>query len=91
MSLIAKNPHIEAPVIMDFDDKGRILVVEMRGYMPNLEGIGEEEPNGRITIIEDLDRDGKVDHFKGYMDGLVLPRAIAHVYWGLLYTDGPAL
>ncbi len=91
LSLVAADPHLEAPVTMDFDDQGRIWVVEMRGYMPNLEGIGEEEPNGRITILEDLDRDGKIDHSKVFMDGLVLPRAIAHVYGGLLYTDGPAL
>lgn len=91
LSVVAANPHFEAPVTMDFDDKGRIWVVEMRGYMPNLEGIGEDEPNGRITILEDLDHDGRVDHSKVFMDGLVLPRALAHVYGGLLYTDGPAL
>lgn len=91
LSLVASNPHFEAPVSMDFDDQGRIWVVEMRGYMPNLEGIGEEVPNGRITILEDLDKDGRVDHSKVFLDGLVLPRALAHVYGGLLYTDGPAL
>ncbi len=91
LSLVASEPHFTAPVTMDFDDQGRIWVVEMKGYMPNLEGIGEEEPNGRITILEDLDHDGRVDHSKVFMDGLVLPRAIAHVYGGLLYTDGPAL
>ncbi|SOE23177.1 Cytochrome C oxidase, cbb3-type, subunit III [Spirosomataceae bacterium TFI 002] len=91
LSLIAANPHIEAPVTMDFDNEGRMWVVEMRGYMPNIEGIGEEEPNGRITILEDRDKDGRIDHTKVFMDGLVLPRAIAHVYGGLLYTDGPAL
>jgi hypothetical protein len=41
---------------MDFDNKGRMWVVEMIGYMPNLEGIGEDEPNGRISILEDLDK-----------------------------------
>ncbi|MFT5886974.1 MAG: mono/diheme cytochrome c family protein [Arcticibacterium sp.] len=91
LSLVASEPHFSAPVTMDFDDKGRIWVVEMKGYMPNLEGIGEEEPNGRITILEDLNGDGRVDHSKVFLDGLVLPRGIAHVYGGLLYTDGPAL
>ncbi len=91
LSVVASDPHFEAPVTMDFDDKGRMWVVEMRGYMPNLEGIGEEEPNGRITILEDLDKDGLVDHSKVFLEGLVLPRAIAHAYGGLLYTDGPAL
>ncbi|AWW00433.1 DUF7133 domain-containing protein [Arcticibacterium luteifluviistationis] len=91
LSLVAAEPHFSAPVTMDFDNQGRIWVVEMVGYMPNIEGTGEEEPNGRITILEDLDKDGRVDHSKVFLDGLVLPRAIAHAYGGLLYTDGPAL
>ena len=91
LSIIASEPFLKAPVSMDFDDKGRMWVVEMIGYMPNLEGIGEEEPTGRIAILEDLDKDGVVDHAKVFLDKLVLPRALAHVYGGLLYTDGPKL
>lgn len=59
---------------MDFDNKGRMWVVEMIGYMPNLGGSGEEEPNGRISILEDLDKDGVIDHSKVFLDKLVLPR-----------------
>ncbi len=91
LSLIASEPFLKAPVTMDFDNKGRMWVVEMIGYMPNLEGIGEEEPNGKISILEDLDKDGVVDHKKVFLDKLVLPRALAHVYGGLLYVDGPKL
>jgi putative membrane-bound dehydrogenase-like protein len=91
LSLLASEPFLKAPVSMDFDDKGRMWVVEMIGYMPNLEGIGEEEPSGRISILEDLDKDGVIDHAKVFLDKLVLPRALAHVYGGLLYVDGPKL
>lgn len=91
LSIVALEPFLKAPVSMDFDNKGRMWVVEMIGYMPNLEGIGEEEPNGRISILEDLDKDGVVDHAKVFLDKLVLPRALAHVYGGLLYVDGPQL
>lgn len=91
LSLIASESFLKAPVSIDFDNKGRIWTVEMIGYMPNLEGIGEEEPNGKISILEDLDKDGVVDHTKVFLDKLVLPRAIAHVYGGLLYVDGPKL
>lgn len=88
---ICSEPFIEAPVTMDFDNKGRIWVVEMRGYMQNLEGTGEEMPNGRITILEDFDKDGITDHAKVFMENLILPRAIAHVYGGLLYAEPPKL
>jgi mono/diheme cytochrome c family protein len=91
LSVIASESLLKAPVSMDFDNKGRMWVVEMIGYMPNLEGIGEDEQNGRITILEDLDKDGIIDHSKVFLDKLVLPRALAHVYGGLLYSDGPKL
>ncbi len=91
LRMIASEPFLTAPVSMDFDSKGRMWVVEMNGYMPNLEGIGEETPNGRITILEDFDKDGVTDHTKVFLDKLVLPRALAHVYGGLLYTNGSEL
>jgi mono/diheme cytochrome c family protein len=91
LNVIASESLLRAPVSLDFDDKGRMWVVEMIGYMPNLEGIGEEEPNGRISILEDLDKDGVADHAKMFLDKLILPRALAHVYGGLLYVDGPKL
>ncbi len=91
LSVIASESLLKAPVSVDFDNKGRMWIVEMIGYMPNLEGIGEDEPNGRIAILEDRDKDGVIDHSKTFLDKLVLPRALAHVYGGLLYTDGPKL
>lgn len=91
LKLAASEPLIEAPVMLDFDNKGRMWVLEMRGFMPNVQGAGEELPNGRITILEDLDDDGVADHAKVFLDSLVLPRAIAHVYGGLLYAEPPNL
>jgi len=91
IQLAAAEPLIEAPVTIDFDNEGRMWVVEMRGYMPNLNGAGEDEPNGRISIVEDLDGDGVADHVTPFLDSLVLPRAIAHVYGGLLYAVPPNL
>ncbi|MDZ7934958.1 MAG: c-type cytochrome [Emticicia sp.] len=91
LNVIASESTLKAPVSMDFDNKGRMWVVEMTGYMPNLEGIGEDDPNGRIAILEDRDKDGVIDHSKTFLDKLTLPRALAHVYGGLLYTDGPQL
>ncbi|KAB7732966.1 c-type cytochrome [Rudanella paleaurantiibacter] len=91
LSLVAAEPMLRAPVGLDFDNKGRMWVVEMVGYMPNLEGVGEEEPNGRIVILEDGNKDGVADRSKVFLDKLVLPRSVAHVYGGLLYVDGPKL
>jgi mono/diheme cytochrome c family protein len=91
LHVAASEPFIEAPVTMDFDNKGRMWVVEMRGYMQNLEGTGDDMPNGVISILEDFDHDGITDHSQVFLDSLVLPRAIAHVYGGLLYAEPPNL
>ncbi|MBS1632929.1 MAG: dehydrogenase, partial [Bacteroidetes bacterium] len=61
LQLAAAEPLLEAPIAMDFDNKGRIWVVEMRGFMPNLQGIGDSIPNGRVSFLEDTDHDGRAD------------------------------
>ncbi|MEC3907475.1 c-type cytochrome [Tamlana sp. 2201CG12-4] len=91
LQVVASEPFIEAPVAIDFDNKGRIWTVEMKGYMQSLEGTGDEMPNGVISILEDYDKDGITDHSKVFIDSLILPRAIAHVYGGLLYAEPPNL
>lgn len=91
LQVVASEPFLEAPVSIDFDNKGRIWVAEMRGYMTNIDGDGENLPSGTISIMEDLDGDGVTDHSKIFLDGLVLPRALAHVYGGLLYAEPPML
>jgi len=91
LEVVASEPFLEAPVAIDFDNEGRIWTVEMRGYMQTLTGESEEMPNGVISILEDKDGDGTVDHSKVFLEGLVLPRAIAHVYGGLLYAEPPNL
>ena len=91
LKVIASEPLIASPVAIDFDNKGRVWVVEMAGFMNTLEGIGEDEPTGSIKILQDLDKDGVMDHSKVFIDSLVLPRAIALVYGGLLYAEPPNL
>ncbi|MEK6480535.1 c-type cytochrome [Catalinimonas sp. 4WD22] len=91
IELVASEPLINDPVAMTFDSKGRIWVAEMRGYMPDIEGNGENEPNGRIVILEDIDGDGQMDESKVFLDGLVLPRVIRMVDDGIIYVTPPNL
>ncbi|TMM57918.1 c-type cytochrome [Maribacter algarum] len=91
LELIASEPLLEAPVAMDFDAKGRIWVAQMPGYMNDMQGSDEDKPVGSIKILEDLDNDGVVDRAKIFLDSLVMPRALAHVYGGLLYAEPPFL
>lgn len=91
LQLAASEPLIEAPVAMDFDDQGRMWVVEMRGYMTNIAGIDDNAYSGRISILTDANKDGLAEKSKVFLDSLVLPRALAHVYGGLLYNAPPTL
>lgn len=91
LQLVATDPLIVAPVAIDFDNQGRIWVVEMRGYMPTLTGDGEDQPVGRISILDNFDKNGVAQRSTVFLDSLVLPRAIAHVYGGLLYAEPPNL
>ncbi|MAU72580.1 MAG: dehydrogenase [Pseudozobellia sp.] len=91
LSVIASEPFLEAPVQIDFDSKGRIWVAEMNGFMRDVDGTGENRPTGTIKILEDLDQDGVVDHSKIFIDSLVMPRALAMAYGGLLYVEPPNL
>lgn len=85
ISVVASDPMIQSPVAIRFDGDGRMWVVEMRAYMLNAKGEGEERPIGRISILTDTDQDGVFDDYKVFLDGLVLPRAITFYKNGILY------
>jgi mono/diheme cytochrome c family protein/glucose/arabinose dehydrogenase len=91
VELVVAEPMIEDPVIGTFDEDGRLWVVEMRGYMPNIEGEGEREPVGRVSVLEDTDGDGEMDISTVYLDSLIMPRALAVVEGGILVVAKEAL
>lgn len=89
--IVAAEPLLDAPAAIAFDEGGRIWVAEMRGYMTDLDNSGEGRPSGRISILEDENGDGVMDRRQTFLDSLVLPRALALVYGGLLYAEPPKL
>lgn len=72
---------------MSFDEDGRAYVVEMLGYMLDIDRTRERDPIGRISRLEDTDGDGKFDKSTIYVDGLILPRAVAATRGGILYVS----
>ena len=91
MQLVAAEPMVQDPVVIRFDEDGRLWVVEMRGFMPDEEGRGEKAPVGRISVLEDTNNDGKMDISKVYLDSLIMPRAIALVPGGALVAENGSL
>lgn len=91
LELVAAEPMVEAPVAMSFDEDGRAWVVEMRAFMRDTEGTKELEPSGRIVVLEDTNHDGRMDTRRVFLDGLVLPRAVAPCHGGALVIAPPDL
>ena len=91
IALIAAEPLLDSPIAMEEDAEGKLWVVEMPGYMRDINASEEAKPDGKIIILEDTDKDGTMDKRTVFLDNLVMPRAISLVYGGLLYTDAPKL
>ena len=91
IQLVAAEPMVQDPVVIMFDPDGRLWVVEMRGFMPDIDGNGEKERVGRVSILEDTDGDGQMDASKIYIDSLILPRSLALVPGGALVVENQSL
>lgn len=89
--LVASEPLVSAPVAASFDKQGRLWVIEMNAFMPDTSGNGEQEPIGKIVILEDKNQDGVMETRKVFMDSLVMPRAICLFEDGILVAEPPRL
>ena len=87
IQLVAAEPLVQDPVAISFDEAGRLWVVEMIGFMRDIDGSGENEPVGRVSVLFDNDGDGQMDKSIIFLDSLVLPRAIAVVNGGALVAE----
>ena len=91
VELFAAEPMVVDPVQVAFDERGRLWVVEMRGYMLDADATGELEPLGEIAILEDTDGDGAADTRSVFADELVLPRGVLPMEGGALCVLPPEL
>jgi len=88
---VASEPMIETPTAISWDDQGRMYVCEMRDYMHDVDGTGEDQPTGRIVRLEDTDGDGKMDKVTVFADNLLMPRAVMALGDGALVAEPPNL
>jgi mono/diheme cytochrome c family protein/glucose/arabinose dehydrogenase len=90
VELVASEPLIQDPIVMDWDREGRIWVVEMPGFVPNLEAPEPFlEPVGKIVVLEDTNKDGVMDTRTVFADGLVLARSLKVLDRGVLVAEPP--
>ncbi|HZZ44401.1 MAG TPA: HEAT repeat domain-containing protein [Tepidisphaeraceae bacterium] len=91
LEVVAAEPLIQHPVALSWDPDGRMYVVEMRSYMPDVNGDNESAPTGRITILESTQHTARMDKATTFLDHLVLPRAVSFVQGGVLVGAPPKL
>jgi mono/diheme cytochrome c family protein/glucose/arabinose dehydrogenase len=91
LELVVSEPMVQDPVVIDWDAEGRLWVVEMPGYMIDIQATRELEPLGRVVVLEDKNGDGKMDKRTVFADGLVLARAVKVLDRGVLVAEPPNL
>src|SRR3954468_3580649 len=90
LELVASEPLVQDPLVMDWDADGRIWVVEMPGFVQTLDTHEPHpDPLGRVVVLEDTDRDGVMDKRTVFADRLVLARAIKVLEHGVLVGEPP--
>jgi mono/diheme cytochrome c family protein len=76
IELVASEPMIGEPVSIAWDGDGKMYVAQMMTYMQDVDATNENEPWSRISLLEDLDDDGKMDKSSVYIDSMILPRIV---------------
>ncbi|MBA62895.1 MAG: dehydrogenase [Planctomycetaceae bacterium] len=87
VTLFAGEPDIRRPIAFDFDDRGRLWVVENYSH-PNHD---PDNKTDRIVILEDTNHDGRFDKRKIFWDEGRYLSAIACGYGGVWLGNTPQL
>ncbi|WP_205164653.1 MULTISPECIES: PVC-type heme-binding CxxCH protein [Arenibacter] len=88
LELFASEPNIINPIAMNWDEKGRLWVIETVDY-PNTVRDDKGSGDDRIKICEDTDGDGKADKFTVFADKLNIPTSFTFVNGGILVSQAP--
>jgi putative membrane-bound dehydrogenase-like protein len=87
VELVAAEPLVASPCAIAFDANGRLFVAENRGYpIGPKEG---EKPVGVIALLEDTDKDGRMDKRTVFADGLTFPNGVLPWDGGVIVTCAP--
>ena len=90
LELVASEPLVQDPIVMDWDLQGRLWVVEMPGFVPDLQAPEPfMEPIGKIVVLEDTNHDGRMDKRTVFADNLVLARSLKVLDAGVLVAEPP--
>ncbi|HEX6224665.1 MAG TPA: PVC-type heme-binding CxxCH protein [Chryseolinea sp.] len=88
LELFASEPDIINPIAMEWDEKGRLWVIETVDY-PNTVRDDKGSGDDRIKICEDTDGDGKMDKSTVFAEGLNIPTSMVFTNGGIIVSQAP--
>lgn len=88
LELFASEPDIINPIAMNWDEKGRLWVIETVDY-PNTVRDDRGTGDDRIKICEDTNGDGKADTFTIFAEGLNIPTGFTFWKGGIMVSQAP--
>ena len=91
LQVVAKEPLIFDPIIIEYDAAGRVWAVEMTTFMPDVEGNNEFLKQSQIVVLTDTNNDGEMDKRQVVVEKIVLPRAFAFIDKGILWANNESL
>lgn len=87
VELVAAEPVVLDPVAFDWDEQGRLWVIEMADYPLGMDGNGKA--GGRVVRLEDTDSDGRYDKRHVIVSDLSYPTGILTWREGVIVTAAP--
>jgi len=81
---VAAEPLVHSPVALDFDERGRLFVVEMIDYSEQA-----DEHLGTVRLLEDVDGDGRCDTSTVFAAGLSWPTGVLCFDGGVFVAAAP--
>ena len=88
LQLFASEPDIINPIAMNWDEKGRLWVIQTVDY-PNTvrddKGLGDDS----VKILEDTDGDGKADKVTVFAEHLNIPTSFTFYDGGIIVSQAP--
>ncbi len=85
LRLFAAEPEVVNPIALNWDDRGRLWIVEAFDYPHH---IADADPSDRIKILEDSDGDGRADTLVVFAEGLNICTSVLPFGDGAIATDG---
>ena len=89
VELVAAEPLVQSPVACDWDEDGRLYVIELPEY--NAYAATRSHGKGRLVVLDDTDGDGVMDNRTVLADDLNYPTGLICYDGGVFVGTAPEL